>query len=162
MKIQKDEVFILNTNVRRGAYAIISGSAAYPNLKGRVMFRETPRGVVVSVTVSGLPYADGNCAGTFLGFHIHEGVSCSGNETDPFADTGSHYSPNGCTHPYHAGDMPPLLNAGGYASMSFLTDRFTVSQIIGKTVVIHSGPDDFTSQPAGNSGIKIVCGVIKY
>ena len=126
------------------------------------MFRETPRGVIVSVTVTGLPYTESICQGSFLGFHIHEGGTYTGTENDPLADTRGHYNPEECTHPYHAGDMPPLLNAGGYASMSFLTDRFTVGEIIGKTVVIHSGPDDFTSQPAGNSGMKIACGVIGY
>ena len=45
--------------------------------------------------------------------------------------------------------------------MNFLTDRFTLKEIIGRTVVIHSMPDDFTSQPSGNSGEKIACGVIK-
>lgn len=144
-----------------GAYAIIKGSAAYPNLRGRMILRETPRGVVVSVTVSGLPYTEGDCGAGFLGFHIHDGGACTGNEKEPFFDTLGHYNPRECTHPYHGGDMPPLLNTGGFASMSFLTDRFTVPEVIGKTVVIHSGPDDFTTQPAGNSGIKIACGEIK-
>lgn len=143
------------------AYAVIEGGEAYPDIKGQVMFRATARGTVVSVTVTGLPKSHGPCAGGFLGFHIHEGGSCTGSAADPFADTGSHYNSSGCTHPYHAGDMPPLLNAGGVASMSFLTDRFTVGEVVGKTVVIHSGPDDFTSQPAGNSGMKIACGAIK-
>ncbi len=125
------------------------------------MFREAPRGVIVSVTAYGLPHKDSRCGGNFFGFHIHEGGSCESSSGEPFAGTLGHYNPHGCTHPYHSGDMPPLLNAGGYASMSFLTDRFTVGEIIGKTVVIHSGPDDYTTQPAGNSGMKIACGVIR-
>jgi len=45
--------------------------------------------------------------------------------------------------------------------MVFLTDRFTISEIIGKTIVIHISPDDFKSQPAGDAGKKIACGEIK-
>jgi len=44
--------------------------------------------------------------------------------------------------------------------MSVLTDKFTVEEIIGKTIIIHNMPDDFTSQPAGNAGQKIACGII--
>ena len=84
----------------------------------------------------------------------------TGNEDDPFADAKTHYNPKSCPHPYHAGDLPPLFSANGYAYSAVLTDRFTVDEIIGKTVVIHSSPDDFTTQPSGNAGRKIACGVI--
>jgi Cu-Zn family superoxide dismutase len=57
--------------------------------------------------------------------------------------------------------MPPLFGNQGYAFLMFLTDRFTAREIIGKTVIIHDKPDDFTTQPAGNSGNKIACGVIQ-
>ena len=45
--------------------------------------------------------------------------------------------------------------------MTFLTNRFRVEEILGKTVIIHDSPDDFTSQPAGNAGKKIACGMIR-
>ena len=64
-------------------------------------------------------------------------------------------------HPMHSGDLPPLLSATGRAYMAVLTDRFSIGQIIGKTVVVHSRADDFQSQPAGNAGEKIACGVIQ-
>ena len=48
----------------------------------------------------------------------------------------------------------------GNAYLSVKTDRFSVSDVIGRTVVVHSNPDDFHSQPAGNAGTKIACGVI--
>ena len=64
-------------------------------------------------------------------------------------------------HPYHAGDLPPLFGSGGVAVSVFLTDRFHLEDIIGKTVIIHSSPDDFTTQPSGNAGAKIACGEIK-
>lgn len=65
------------------------------------------------------------------------------------------------SHPSHAGDLPPLLGNNGYAWSAFLTKRFTIEEILGKSVVIHAMRDDFTSQPSGNSGEKIGCGVIQ-
>ncbi len=56
----------------------------------------------------------------------------------------------------HAGDLPPLLSNNGRAYCQVLTGRFRVSDVIGKTVVIHSGPDDFMTQPSGNAGEKII------
>jgi Cu-Zn family superoxide dismutase len=107
-----------------------------------------------------LPSKEGACGGGIYGMHIHEGSLCSVNEKDPFADAGSHYNPKKCPHPYHAGDLPPLFADNGYAWFSFLTQRFDVNEVIEKTVIIHSQPDDFTTQPSGNSGAKIACGVI--
>ena len=83
-----------------------------------------------------------------------------GTPVDPFSDALTHYNPDTCAHPQHAGDLPPLFGNNGYAFSMFLTNRFSVSEIIGRTVILHSAPDDFTSQPAGNSGVKIACGVI--
>ena len=79
---------------------------------------------------------------------------------DPFPNSGAHYNPKECPHPFHAGDMPPLFGADGYAFLTFVTSRFTVKEIVGKTVIIHSSPDDFTTQPSGNAGEKIACGLI--
>ena len=72
-----------------------------------------------------------------------------------------HFNPGGMSHPFHAGDFPPLLSNQGYAWMSFFDRRFTIDEIIGKTVVIHAKADDFTSQPSGNSGNPIACGEIR-
>lgn len=142
------------------AKAHISGIDEYPQIKGTVHFYQIPPGVLILAEVNGLPQSDGQCADRIFGFHIHQGTSCTGNADDPLADTLSHYNPNRCPHPYHAGDMPPLFGNRGSAFLLFLTDRFTVREIIGKTVVIHDRQDDFTSQPAGNSGQKIACGSI--
>ncbi|MDD6094940.1 MAG: superoxide dismutase family protein, partial [Clostridia bacterium] len=118
---------------------------------------------VVLTEVTGLPSDEGKCRGHIFGFHIHEGEKCSGNEKDPFAHTGTHYNPGECEHPNHAGDMPSLFGNGGIALSLFLTDRFSVREVIGRTAVIHSMPDDFTSQPSGNSGEKIACGeILRY
>ena len=140
------------------AIAYIKGSSEYPQIKGEVRFCRVSSGVLVATKVYGLPEANGK-NGVFA-FHIHEGGSCSGNSEDPFADAKTHYNPTGAEHPYHAGDMPPLFSNKGYAMSVFFTDRFTVDKIIGRTVIIHSGVDDFTTQPSGNSGKKIACGKI--
>ncbi|MBQ8040327.1 MAG: superoxide dismutase family protein [Lachnospiraceae bacterium] len=78
-----------------------------------------------------------------------------------FPNTGNHYNPGNVPHPEHAGDLLPLLSNNGYAWMSFYTSRVNVEDIIGRSVVIHSMRDDFTTQPSGNSGDKIGCGVIE-
>ena len=134
------------------AFAWIFGRVENRILRGHVQFSPRKGGVIVKVEVSGLPTAG------FFGFHIHEGTSCVG---EGFPDTLGHYDPLNLLHPMHAGDLPPLLSVGGSAYMEVLTNRFTIDQIIGKTVVIHSMPDDFNSQPAGNSGAKIACGIIR-
>lgn len=142
------------------AQAIISGSEEYPDIRGSVDFYQTERGVLVVAGVSGLPNPMDRCKSPVFAFHIHSGGSCTGDMDDPFAKAMTHYNPNGCMHPYHAGDMPPLFGNDGRAFLSFLTGRFSVDEVIGRTVIIHSKPDDFTTQPSGNSGTKIACGRI--
>ena len=63
-------------------------------------------------------------------------------------------------HPFHAGDLPPILSANGIGILSVFTDAFRVVDIIERSIILHDGPDDFTSQPSGMSGNKIACGVI--
>lgn len=93
----------------------------------------------------------------FFGFHIHRGGDCSGAG---FSGTEGHYNPLGRGHSEYAGDLPPLLWCKGNAYLSVKTDRFSVDEIVGRIVVIHSDPDDFHIQPAGNAGKKVACGVI--
>jgi Cu-Zn family superoxide dismutase len=138
----------------------MQGRPKYPSLNGVVKFYPTPYGTLVVAEILGLPRLEDPCKKPIFGFHIHNGGSCTGNDSDPFADTGMHENPFGCPHPYHMGDLPPLFGAGGIAFSAFLTDRFTVDQVLGKTVIIHASPDDFISQPSGNAGEKIACGVI--
>lgn len=143
-----------------GATALVTGSTLYPNIRGTVNFVQTAKGVLVTAEIRGLPVRNSS-QNPFFAFHIHSGESCTGNSTDPFADADGHYNPFGVPHPAHAGDLPPLLSAGGIAYSSVLTNRFRLGEIIGKTVIIHAMDDDFMIQPAGNSGAKIACGVIK-
>ena len=146
---------------RAQAEARLTGSGDHPHLSGLVRFYQTRAGVLVCAEVRGLPHSGLPCQGGVFGFHIHKGTDCGGSMEDPFADAMSHYDPDGCQHPYHAGDLPPLFENGGYALSVFLTDRFTVDEVIGRAVIIHDHPDDFTTQPSGNSGAKIACGVIR-
>lgn len=146
---------------RPDAQADISGGRSDSRLRGTARFYQTPQGVLVLAEVSGLPDRGCCCEDNVFAFHIHSGGSCAGSADDPFSAAQGHYDPERCPHPAHAGDMPPLFSNGGYALQAFLTDRFTVREIIGRTVVIHDGADDFTSQPAGNAGARIACGVIR-
>lgn len=142
---------------RKGADAVaqVYGGIEAPQLTGCVQFYQESGCVLIVARISGLPRESET---GFFGFHIHQGDSCSGTD---FSRTGSHYNPAGRVHPEHAGDLPPLLACRGNAYLSVKTDRFSVSEIVGRTVVIHSDPDDFHSQPAGNAGRKIACGVIR-
>ncbi len=142
------------------AVAVMGGNAKNSGIEGTVKFYQTARGVLIMANIFGLPVSEQTCKNNIFAFHIHSGSVCSGNEEDSFADSGTHYNPDGCPHPHHAGDMPPLFSAGGRAFLTFITDRFTVDEVVGKTVIIHDSPDDFTTQPSGNAGNKIACGSI--
>lgn len=148
-------------SVFQNAKANIKGGKQYPNINGIVYFKETKKGVILTAKINELPQAKNNCKGRFFGFHIHSGSECSGNMNDEFANVGVHYNPNKCLHPFHVGDLPPLIENDGYAYMSVLINKFKVSDIIGKVIIIHDMPDDFTTQPSGNSGKKIACGIIE-
>lgn len=142
------------------AKAIIKGGKKYPNIQGIVTFKETKQGVIVTAKINNLPHNNIKCNNKIFGFHIHKGTSCTGNAEDEFANVLTHYNPQNCKHPHHAGDLPPLFENDGYAYLSFLTNRFKVKDIIGKAIIIHEQPDDFTTDPSGNSGQKIACGII--
>ena len=137
------------------AVAEIRGGMEASQLSGCVRFYQENGCILIEARVSGLP--KGSATG-FFGFHIHQGESCAGID---FSETGSHYNPTDEAHPKHAGDLPPLLSCHGSAYLSVKTDRFCVNDIVGRTVVIHSDPDDLYSQPVGNAGKKIACGVIR-
>lgn len=139
------------------ALARVYGSHRYPDLKGTVRFYQTPyEGILITAEFYHLP-SESCGSSSFYGFHIHENGDCS----DDFANTGSHYNPLHQPHPEHAGDLPPLLSSNGYAFMTVYAEQLTIPQIIGKSVIVHEQPDDFTTQPSGNSGNKIACGVIR-
>ena len=137
------------------AIAQIRGGSKFPGINGCVFFYPRQEGVLIVADIRGLPHSDHE--GIF-GFHIHEGNNCMG---ESFVDTGGHYNPTNNRHPYHAGDLPPLFSFSGRAYMSIWTDRFRTRDVIGRTVVIHENADDLHSQPSGQSGEKIACGIIR-
>ena len=137
--------------------AWVRGNEANPQLRGLVKFYATPYGgVLVEAEVFGLPNIDELRSSGFYALHIHENGDCSSD----FTKTGDHYNPTNQQHPDHAGDLIPLMGNQGYAWACFYDKRFTVPEIVGRSVVIHGGSDDFTSQPSGNAGEKVACGVI--
>lgn len=143
------------------AYADILGSKNYPQIEGTIKFYSWKDGSIVALEINGLPRQIGEEKHPILGFHIHEGESCSGNNKDYFADALGHFNPKNVPHPQHAGDMPPIFANDGMGVMVFYTNRFTPDDIVGRTVIVHDMPDDFKTQPSGDSGEKIACGEIK-
>ena len=142
-----------------GAVAWVNGSERYPDLNGAVKFYHTTYGgVLVEAEIFGLPNINLPGSSNFYAMHIHDSGDCG----DHFSHTGLHYNPGNMPHPDHAGDMPPLLGNQGYAFSVFYDKRYTIREIVGRSVIIHAKPDDFTSQPAGNAGDKIACGTIEW
>lgn len=147
------------------AVSTVRGGVFAPGVNGTIKFYNTPGGTVVKVDICGLPpfrpaLQGSQPVGPF-GFHIHEGSTCNlGDGTNPFAGAGGHYNPKKQPHGNHAGDLPVLFSNNGCAYMVFFTDKFRAKDIIGRTVIIHQNPDDYRTEPAGNSGPRIACGVI--
>lgn len=108
--------------------------------------------------------------------HFHAVGKCDRTETTPFTSAGGHFNPLGRQHGLdnpsgpHAGDAPNFtVAANGSAHVSFTTDRVSLTSgstslfdSDGSSIVIHASADDQTSQPAGNSGARIACGVVKH
>lgn len=134
------------------AMARIAGAGEFSGVSGRAMFRQCRRGVLVTVEVSGLPCHSEPCRRDTFAMHIHTGPCCTGNAEDPFADVGGHYDLQNCGMPNQAGDLPSLFGCDGYAYASFLTDRFRLEEIVGRTIIIHAHPD---------GGEKMACGQIR-
>lgn len=130
--------------------------------RGTVTFTQKGDKVLVKAKLMGLN------ANTEHGFHIHEKGDCSAADA---MSAGGHFNPASAQHgnpaagAHHVGDMPNLkADATGAATLTWEETDFTVTDgptsIIGRAVVVHLNPDDYKSQPAGNSGPRIACGVI--
>ena len=144
------------------AVCILKGNNAYKNLKGLVLFYELEDSYLIKISISRFPVSSKVCNQPILGIHIHEGISCTGSPKNPFEDALGHYNPNNCNHPYHAGDLGNLfINKDGSAYKSMRIDRFELKDVLNKTIILHENSDDFRSQPAGDSGNRIACGIIK-
>lgn len=134
------------------------------NEVGSVEFLETPHGVLLTIRIDGLP--EGVHA-----FHIHETGVCEA----PFKSAGGHYNPTGAKHGIlseegkHAGDLPNIHVGGAPLTVEILADEVTLAEDgentlfddDGSAIVIHQGPDDYKTDPAGAAGDRIACGVIE-
>ena len=128
---------------------------------GNVTFTQKGDKVAIEAKVSGLTPGG-------HGFHIHEKGDCSSGDG---MSAGGHFNPTGKPHgnptapDHHAGDLPMLVaDASGNASLSTELGAMTVgsgaTDIVGKAVIVHKDPDDYTTQPTGNSGGRVACGLI--
>lgn len=129
---------------------------------GTVTFEQKGDHVQVTARVSGLKPNQEH------GFHAHEKGDCSSGDG---MSTGGHFNPTAKPHgpqhaDHHAGDMPGLkADASGKAEATFQLKGVSLgsgaADLVGKGLIVHAGPDDYTTQPTGNSGGRIACGVIK-
>lgn len=133
-------------------------------LVGSAVFEQTPHGVLLSLQLSALPPGA-------HGLHIHSVGVCE----PPFASAGDHFAAAGRLHGFrspagpHAGDATNLdVNQGGSARADFMFPDVTLSpgpnslfDADGSSLVVHANADDYTTDPSGNSGARIACGVIR-
>ena len=129
---------------------------------GQVKFTQSGGKVHVAGEIRGLkPNAE-------HGFHVHEKGDCSSGDGMSAA---GHFNPTAQPHgqhgpgPHHTGDLPSLkANANGVATFSFETSSLTVggggTDVIGRGLIVHRDPDDYKTQPTGNSGPRLACAVI--
>ena len=147
---------------------LTTASARLTNGQGEVVgsatLTEVSGGVRVILTARGLPAGD-------KGVHIHTVGTC---EPPAFASAGGHFNPGSRQHGLqnprgpHAGDLPNLrIEADGAGRLETLNDRITLGagatsllDADGSALVIHTGADDHRTDPTGNSGSRLACGVI--
>lgn len=131
-------------------------------VSGTVSFRQAGAKLRIEAQLTGLTPGQ-------HGFHIHEKGDCSAPDG---SSAGGHFNPLGKMHAHpeaadrHAGDLPQLsADSTGKASLAVEVDVLRLGEgatdVIGRSVVVHAGADDYKSQPAGNSGARIACGVIQ-
>lgn len=128
---------------------------------GLVMFHQMDGHLMVHAKLSGL------APNSEHGFHVHETGSCASADG---TSAGGHFNPNGQPHgpqsaAHHAGDLPALkADAQGRVDQKFMLMGVTVADgptsVVGRSVIVHAQPDDYTTQPTGNSGARLGCGVI--
>jgi Cu-Zn family superoxide dismutase len=137
-------------------------TSADPKIKGTITFTQQAGGVHVVVDVSGVKPGK-------HGLHVHKNATCG---PPPFKEAGDHLDPYGMKHGCasdnmrHLGDLGNItVGANGKGRLDAVVTRISLSDphhlIVGKAIVLHTGEDDCKTMPAGNSGDRIACGVIK-
>jgi len=152
---QKEEV---NTTLRASAQLQpLRGSG----VRGGFSFQEKDDGVRVFGTVTGLK------ANSLHAFHIHDVGDCGNNGEN----AGEHFNPLKAPHgkfgdlPHHAGDFPQLeADENGLATIDFTAETISLSEpktnVLGRALIVHANEDKYT-QPSGDAGARIACGVIE-
>ncbi len=130
-------------------------------VSGTVMFHQEGAGVFMHAHVTGLK------PGQEHGFHIHDKGDCSSGDG---MSTGGHFNPTGKPHgpqdaDHHGGDLPALkADASGHAELRVMLPGLTIgggaTDITGRGMIVHAMPDDYKTQPTGNSGARLACAVI--
>lgn len=130
---------------------------------GEVKFTRVDGGIQISGTITGLK------PGSQHGFHVHEKGDCSAPDA---SSAGGHFNPLSSQHgqvghgAHHAGDSDNIVaDAAGVATVDTRLEGATIgdgasTDVIGKGVIVHADPDDYTTQPTGNAGARLACGVI--
>jgi Cu-Zn family superoxide dismutase len=137
--------------------------ASGSQVSGEITIVPMGDGVHLNGTVRGLPGK-----GDF-GFHVHEKGDCSAPDA---SSAGGHFDPHGSPHgragtgPHHAGDMDNIASEAGVATVDFHLSGATLGggsadDIVGRALIVHEKADDYTSQPSGNAGARVACGVIQ-
>jgi len=152
-----------NTGTATGPRAVAALKSTTGNTAtGSVTFVQSGDKVLVSGAVSGLkPHAE-------HGFHLHEKGDCSSGDG---MSAGGHFNPGGQPHgnhaglAHHAGDLPSLkADAAGVVKFSFESTGISVesgaANIVGRGLIVHRDPDDYTTQPTGNSGPRLACAAV--
>lgn len=157
------EIFSSFNELPADAFAMLKGGPLAPNLRGQILLYQLEDGVYIRAYIVGIPLSTTTGEKVdFHGFHIHEFGNCIvGDPKNPFMAAGGHWNPTNQPHPFHAGDLPSILSTNGTAMLTVYDAQFKVSDVIGKSFILHEKPDDFITQPAGNSGLRLACGIIK-
>jgi superoxide dismutase, Cu-Zn family len=145
-----------------GARAVLTPAVATAGFSGKVTFTQEGDQLHVVADLAGVAPPGKH------GFHIHETGQCDHDQH--FTTAGGHFNPTGAPHgcpeaaAHHAGDLGNvIIQADGTGRLDITTSMLSLagsSSVIGKAVILHAAPDDCTSQPAGNAGARLACGVV--
>jgi superoxide dismutase, Cu-Zn family len=145
---------------RAGSSAEATLHDAEKKTVGSATLEETPQGILIHASLDGVP------AGVHA-FHVHETGKCE----PPFTSAGGHWNPGSKSHGFesekgaHAGDLPNIhVPDSGKLEFEVLAPGAKLAEMLdadGAALVIHAGADDYATDPAGDAGDRIACGVIE-